>query len=269
MLNLINMATLKSSSVFLSLLLLFLVSCGTSESTEATADETSEEMDATGPVHNALSPEEAAAGWELLFDGENTDQWKGYNHETFPTQGWRVQDGEIQVLHSGTEEDGFGGDIITKDSFTDFILSVDFAITDTSNSGIFYLVQEMEDTPIWHNAPEFQLLDDETYKVIYEGLTDAQLSGANYDMHPQEVNYSNPIGEWNTARIEKNGNFVKHFLNDSLVVEYELYSDDWTERYANSKFSEYPGYARATTAPIGLQDHGHLCRFRNIKIKRL
>lgn len=248
-------------------LCLFIVSCGDANNPETETSEISETV--AEELHNVLSPEETTAGWTLLFDGKNTDQWKGYNRDTFPNQGWIIKDGELQVMHSGTEEDGFGGDIVTKKHYENFILSIDFALTDTSNSGIFYLVQELSETPIWHSAPEYQLLDDETYKVTYEGLTAAQLTGANYDLHPQKVNYSNPIGEWNTARIEKTGNLVKHILNDSLVVTYTLGDEDWQERRAASKFKDYPTYASVKSGPIGLQDHGHLCRFRNLKIKEL
>ncbi|MEL6355711.1 MAG: DUF1080 domain-containing protein [Bacteroidota bacterium] len=220
------------------------------------------------PIANTLTEAEQTEGWELLFDGQSTEKWRGYNKEGFPTQGWGVKDGEIQVFHSGNEEAGFGGDIITRDSFTDFILKVDFVLSDTSNSGIFYLIKEVPETPIWHNAPEYQLLDDETYRAM-GGVTDAQMTGANYDMHPQKVNHSRPIGEWNTARIEKRGKDVKHFLNGELVIEYTLHDADWEARYQASKFKDYPGYAREEMAPIGLQDHGHLVRFRNLKIKRL
>lgn len=248
--------------------LLALLGCGGKESApdERTAGNEPKQEGIAPP--NTLSEAEKAEGWELLFDGRTTQHWRAYNHPTFPDKGWGVKDGELQVYHSGTEEEGFGGDIVTKESYSDFILSLDFALSDTSNSGIFYMVQEVEDSPIWYNAPEYQLLDDETYKQIMD-ITPAQLSGANYDMHPQEVNHSKPIGEWNTAVIEKRGNLVRHILNGQLVVAYELYSEDWIKRYENSKFRNYPNYARAISGPIGLQDHGHLCRFRNIKIKVL
>lgn len=245
-----------------------LFACGNSASSTEERTPGNEPTEETATAQNTLSEAERAEGWELLFDGKSTEHWRGYNHPTFPDRGWGVKAGELQVYHSGTEEAGFGGDIVTKQSYSDFILSVDFALSDTSNSGIFYLVQEVEDTPIWYNAPEYQLLDDETYKQIMD-ITPAQLSGANYDMHAQEVNYSKPIGEWNTAVIEKRGNQVRHLLNGELVVEYELYSEDWNKRYENSKFKEHPNYAKAISGPIGLQDHGHLCRFRNIKIKVL
>ena len=33
---------------------------------------------------NQLSEAEAALGWELLFDGENTEAWRGAHREDFP-----------------------------------------------------------------------------------------------------------------------------------------------------------------------------------------
>ncbi|PHI21652.1 glycosyl hydrolase [Lewinellaceae bacterium SD302] len=256
------------STIHLILLALF-TACGNAPDSPENPTDAMPPEQAAEIAENVLTPAEVSEGWQLLFDGESTDKWKGYNRDGFPNQGWRVEDGVLMVEHSGTEEDGFGGDIITKESFENFELKVDFALTDTSNSGIFYLVQEIEDTPIWHSSPEYQLLDDETYKATYDGLTDKQLTGANYDLHAQPENYSNPIGEWNTARIIKNGDHVQHILNDELVIEYNLGDEDWKARYAASKFSEYTTYASVKKGPIGLQDHGHLCKFKNIKIREL
>ena len=36
---------------------------------------------------NTLTEAERAAGWQLLFDGETTEGWRGYNRESFPTPG--------------------------------------------------------------------------------------------------------------------------------------------------------------------------------------
>jgi hypothetical protein len=254
---------------FLSLLLSLslLISCGdTASAEEPAADEETPTEEATGP--NQLTAAEREEGWTLLFDGTSVDQWRGYNKEAFPDKGWSVVDGEIHVFKTGTEEEGYGGDIITKDTYEDFDFSVDFMLSDTSNSGILYLVKEEADTPIWHNAPEFQLLDDATY-VEMGVVTPAQLTGSNYDMHAAPENYMNPIGEWNTARVRKEGAHVEHWLNGNKVIEYDLWTPEWEALVAQSKFKDYPGYGRAKVGHIGLQDHGHLVRFRNIKIREL
>jgi hypothetical protein len=77
----------------------------------------------------------------------------------------------------------------------------------------------------------------------------------------------NPIGEWNQGRILVDGNHVEHWLNGQKTVEYELFSPEWEALVAASKFAPYPEYGRALTGHIGLQDHGHELRYRNIKIR--
>ena len=43
---------------------------------------------------NTLTPEEAAEGWELLFDGHSLASWRGYNRADLPS-GWRAVDGAL------------------------------------------------------------------------------------------------------------------------------------------------------------------------------
>ncbi|MEM8907171.1 MAG: DUF1080 domain-containing protein [Bacteroidota bacterium] len=222
------------------------------------------------PKNNHLSSLELDAGWRLLFDGQSMDQWRGYNQPNFPDEGWSIDaEGNLQVSASGTEEAGFGGDIITKEKFENFELQVDFMVSDTGNSGIFYRVLEMENAPIWHNAPEFQVLDNQTYIKMGGMDMNKHLTGDNYDLHASRGDYSRPVGEWNTARIRVYNNQVEHWLNGQQTVVYALESPDWEERVGASKFADYPAYGRTKQGAIGLQDHGHLVKFRNIKIRKL
>lgn len=220
--------------------------------------------------HNTLTQAERDAGWQLLFDGSSTEGWRGYNKESFPERGWWVEDGMLTVGTTGGSEDGDGGSIVTVESFDNFELTVDFLLQDTSNSGIFYRVIENETDPIWANAPEYQLIDDETYMMTQaEGWGPTHRTGDNYDLHDSMVRAMNPVGEWNTARILVDGNHVEHWLNGEKTVEYDFGSTEWEELVAASKFNHYPAYGRTQTGPIGLQDHGHTVRFRNIKIRNL
>src|SRR4051795_9525559 len=77
---------------------------------------------------NTLTPEEKAAGWKLLFDGKDASQWwRGYKKETLP-EGWKVEDGTL-VRKEKT------GDLISKEEFENFELSVDWKISEGGNSG--------------------------------------------------------------------------------------------------------------------------------------
>ena len=227
-----------------------------------------DEVDVT-VAHNTLTAEEEAAGWVLLFDGGSTDGWRGFNQDAFPEEGWAIEDGNLIVFASDGGEEGLGGDIVSTRSFSDFELVFDFLVSPVGNSGIFYRVQEAEGAQLWHYAPEFQVLDDTAY--IEMGTMDMHkhLTGDNYDLHASRVAASNPIGEWNTGRIVAQGNHVEHWLNGQLTVEYEIASPEWNELVAASKFAPYPEYGLAESGPIGIQDHGHEIRYRNIKIRPL
>jgi hypothetical protein len=224
---------------------------------------------ATEAVHNVLTAEEREAGWVLLFDGVSTEGWRGYNQETFPAQGWAVGDGNLIVFASDGSEAGLGGDIVSEAEFSSFELVFDFKVSPVGNSGVFYLVQEHEGEELWEVAPEFQVLDDTAY--IDMGTMDMykHLTGDNYDLHPSAVTASNPIGEWNQGRILVDGAHVEHWLNGQMTVTYELRSPEWEELVAQSKFAEADNYGRATSGRIGIQDHGHEIRYRNIKIRPL
>ncbi len=249
---------------FLCLFALFL-SCQSSQKKEpvSNVDVSGMETKEMTPA-NALSKAEEAAGWQLLFDGNSTDQWRGYNKASFPTNGWEVKNGLLMVLAKGE-----GGDIITRDQYANFELKLDFMVSDTANSGIFYLATEEENAPIWHNAPEFQILDNQTYIKMGTFEMKTHLTGDNYDLQAAAEDYSHPAGEWNSARIIHHSGKVEHWLNGHKTVEYEIGSPEWKTMVKKSKFATYPKYGLAKKGYIGLQDHGHLVSFRNIKIRRL
>jgi len=66
-----------------------------------------------------------------------------------------------------------------------------------------------------------------------------------------------------------NGPHVEHWLNGVKVVEYELWSPEWEAKVAASKFATWPGFGRARTGHIALQDHGDRVAYRNIRIRVL
>lgn len=233
-----------------------------------TPESASESEPSNDPAHNSLSPEEVAAGWQLLFDGVSTDGWRGYNQASFPENGWGVADGNLIVMEPD-EAGGSGGDIVTEAEFSNFELRFEFLLSPEGNSGVFYRVAERPEEGLWQVAPEFQVLDDTAY--IEMGTMDmhTHLTGDNYDLHAAATRASKPIGEWNQARIVVDGTHVEHWLNGQLTVEYELFSPEWEALVAESKFAPYPAYARAMTGRIGIQDHGHEIRYRNIKIRPL
>jgi hypothetical protein len=212
--------------------------------------------DAAAPV-NALTPEQEEAGWRLLFDGRTAGGWRGYGRDDMP-EGWQAVDGALTRVAQA-------GDIITTEQYGNFELALDWMVRPAGNSGIFYRVIESDD-PIYYSGPEMQVLDDAQH---VDGASRLTAAGANYGLHPAPEGVVKPAGEWNSIRLVVNGDHVEHWLNGQKIVEYELGSDDWKERVANSKFVEWPAYGTAERGHIGLQDHGDWVAYRNIRIKVL
>ena len=237
-----------------------LVLVGCARTTSETSREVDGEGKATAPP-NTLTEAERADGWQLLFDGEDLSEWRGYKRQDIPA-GWQAKQG--QLVFTPPEEGG--GDLITKRAFDDFELRFDWKISEGGNSGVIYRVSEDREST-WNTGPEYQILDNEGHPDATNG-SDRQ-AAANYALHAPTADADRPAGAWNQGRIVVRGNHVEHWLNGQQVVEYELGSSDWKERVENSKFSSMPGYGQNESGHIALQDHGQKVWYRNLKIKPL
>lgn len=208
---------------------------------------------------NALSKNEIKEGWKLLFNGNDLSGWKTFQGDKI--SGWKVENGVLSNSGVGSDH---GGDIITKEKFENFELSIEWKIASQSNSGIFFNVDENVGKAIYESAPEYQLIDDKGWP---DKLNKDQYSGANYGMHEAAGAVVKDINDWNHTVIIVNNAKVKHFLNGKLILEYNLWDSDWSKRKEIGKWKNYPHYGMAKNGNIGLQDHGGLAQFRNIKIR--
>ena len=62
---------------------------------------------------------------------------------------------------------------------------------------------------------------------------------------------------------------VEHWLNGYKVVEFDIWTHEWKEIVANSKFNKIPGFGTGKKGHIALQDHGDGVWYRNIKIREI
>jgi len=213
--------------------------------------------------NNTLTSKEADEGWVLLFDGMTTDGWRGFKMNTMP-QGWKVDNGCLTTSAGDGNESR--GDIITSGQFEDFELYLEWAISPGGNSGIFFHVVEGVYPSTYAIGPEYQLIDDAGFP---EKLEEWQQTGANYAMHPADKSRKKlmPVGEFNSSRIRFEKGHVTHWLNGEIIVEYELWTEEWHKLAHEGKWKDFPDYGLAKKGHIGLQDHGSEIRFRNIKLK--
>lgn len=219
---------------------------------------------------NTLSPVEKAEGWHLLWDGHTATGWRGAKTERFPEKGWVMETGMLKVLKGDGGESTNGGDIITTDTYRNFILKVDFRITEGANSGIKYFVDpelnRQEGSAI---GCEFQILDDLRHPDAKLGVAGNRTLGSLYDLIPAPEDKPFRANEFNTAMIVVQGCHVEHWLNGTKLLEYERDNDLWNALVAYSKFAKWPRFGNAEQGHILLQDHGDEVWFKNIKIKEL
>jgi hypothetical protein len=111
-----------------------------------------------------------------------------------------------------------------------------------------------------------QLLDDARHP---DGQIPETSAGALYGLIAPRQKVLRPIGSFNTARIVVRDSYVEHWLNDVLVVAYDLHSAAFAALVAHSKFKNLPGFAREARGHIALQHHGDSVWFRHLHIRPL
>ncbi len=273
-----------------------LISCG-GKKKNAEAETTADATEAKMPEYRVLDNptidlsefKQDKDGYYILFDGSSTKGWRGYGKKELPAK-WSIDGDALKFTGSGMGEaqEADGGDIIFAHKFKNFELEFEWKVAKGSNSGVFYLAREVEAKdndgnwrmePIYISSPEAQILDNVNHMDAKMGKDNNRQSMSLYDMIPAVPQNSKPFGEWNTGKIMVYKGTVVHGQNGENVVEYHLWTPQWTDLLQASKFSEqkWPlafellnnlgGEKRE--GYIGLQDHSDDVWFRNIRIKIL
>ncbi|MBR4755815.1 MAG: DUF1080 domain-containing protein [Bacteroidales bacterium] len=219
---------------------------------------------------NSLTRKEKKDGWALLWDGKSSEGWRGAKLDAFPEHGWVIEDGVLKVMPGDGGESTTGGDIITTRLYRNFILKVDFKITEGANSGIKYFVDPTLNKGTGSAIGcEFQVLDDLRHPDAKLGVKGNRTLGSLYDLIPAPEDKPFDINAWNTAQVVVQGNHVEHWLNGVKLLEYERNNQEWNALVAYSKYRNWPDFGNYEEGYILLQDHGDEVWYKNIKIKEL
>jgi len=196
----------------------------------------------------------------MLFNGTKVEGLRGYKMDSFPWESWVIKDGNLKTVPGK-----HGVDIISKDTFEDFELELEWRLQSGGNSGIFYFASEEGDY-IWQSAPEMQVLDNEVHQDRLRKVTSA---GALYDLIAPSKEVVNPIGEFNRVKIISKNKQIEHWLNGEKIVDYQIGSETIRDLISKSKFKDMPLFFKSSLGHIGLQgDHGEVW-YRNIRIRKL
>ncbi|GDY12652.1 glycosyl hydrolase [Planctomycetota bacterium] len=207
---------------------------------------------------NTLSDSDKAAGWKLLFDGSTTAGWTNYKSETIKPN-WVIDDGALHLKGGG------GGDIATTAEYDNFELSLEWKISPGGNSGIMYRIPPAAKS-IYSDAIEMQVLDNAGHK---DGKNPKTSAGSAYALLAPSKDATKPVGEWNAVRVVADGKHIEHWMNGEKIVDVIIGSEAWNTAKAAGKFAKNEQFASAPSGRIGLQDHGNLVWYRNIKVRSL
>ncbi|RZL17789.1 MAG: DUF1080 domain-containing protein [Pedobacter sp.] len=200
-----------------------------------------------------LSAKEKRSGFKLLFDGTNMFSWIGN------TADYISEDGNLSV--SPKPGKGSGGNLYTKEEFSDFIFRFEFQLTPGANNGLGIR------TPLEGDAAyvgmELQILDNEA--PMYKDLHVYQYHGSVYGTLPAKRGYLKPVGEWNYQEVIVKGPKIKVVLNGKVILDGDI--SEARKNGAADK-QQHPGLLR-DKGHIAFLGHGSPLKFRNIRIKDL
>jgi hypothetical protein len=171
-------------------------------------------------------------GWTVIFDGKSLDGWNKVGGDT----NWRIEDGAVVADKLGGKDAAF---LVSKNSYKDFMLHIEFWASDDSNSGIYMRCQDPN-----------KLTDRSCYEAnIFDQRKDPTY-GTGGIVHFVEVNpMPKAGGKWNTYEITAKGRNLTVVLNGKKTAELN-----------NGLFAE---------GPIGLQHGAGTIKFRKVSVKPL
>jgi len=201
--------------------------------------------------------------------------WQAFGGGDVP-KFWTEEEGEIIFTPPTAEErkDKKGNrqsfNIISKENYSSFELSLEWKISEAGNSGIMWGVSEDEKyVEPYQTGLEIQVLDNDKHPDGKNGTS--HQAGALYDLVSPSEDVTKPVGEWNKAVITINHytNSGSSVLNGIEVATFPVGGEELTQLLKGSKFETWDNFGAFTSGKLALQDHNDVVSYRNIKIKEL
>jgi hypothetical protein len=148
-----------------------------------------------------FSQAQTGPGWTQLFDGKSLDGF-----DQVGTANWRVEDGALVADKSTAPQ---GGHLVTKNSYKDHMIYVEFWTDEKANSGVFVRCKDPKKIGA-RDCYEFNIFDtrpDPSYgtgAIVYFAEANPALKAA---------------GKWNTMEISANKRHLTLTLNGTKTAD--------------------------------------------------
>jgi len=171
------------------------------------------------------------AVWVTLFDGKSLEGWDQVGESN-----WRVEDGAVVVDKMAGKDAGY---LVSKNSYKNFIVRVEFWPSDDANSGIYFRCLDPK-----------KITDRTCYEAnIFDQRKDPSYGTGSITRYVEVDPMPKAGGKWNTYEVTANGRDITVVLNGQT-----------TAKLRNGMFEE---------GPIVLQHGAGAVKFRKVEIKPL
>jgi hypothetical protein len=174
---------------------------------------------------------QTGSGWITLLDADNMGEWDRVGETN-----WRLENGAVVADNRTSKSAAF---LLSKNSYKDFTLHVEFWASHDANSGIFLRCSDPA-----------KINDRTCYEAnIYDERKDPTYGTGAIVRHVEVHPMPKAGGKWNTYEITLNGRQITVILNGTKTAE--LHSGLFTE------------------GPLALQHGAGVIKFRKVAIKPL
>ena len=196
---------------------------------------------------NEILREHNSKGFESVFNAKDFSGWEG------DVGGYEVKGGAI------VNRPGKGGNIFTKQEYSDFTVRLEYKMPSGGNNGLA-IRYPGKGQPSTVAMCEVQILDDNHAK--HATLDPRQYNGSVYGMIPAHRGYDRAIGDWNFMEVAVTGPKIRVELNGTRIVDGDVSK---VKEFMENK--AHPG-KDLSSGHFGFAGHSDPVAFRNIQIRK-